>query len=282
VSERVGSLLLRLTSSSSLRTDSGRLNVTGLFKVTHKNSYSQGLYIHINEIITKVRISMKTRYEVTLQGLNDVRLTILLKGPIWGYAIGKALGPRTSLATIDRRLKILVGTEEVKVYRTEEYKSGRKKKFYGLTLYGFLRSFRIPGQIARKNFKSVMRIWLQEKRFEFFLPKREVLEALNYSEVDVNLSKLCVMVAKSLPEAEDLLDYLEDVGYDKFGPSQVVDLAMGFAGGRYGQEFVAMSKILCKHLPTYRERIRRFIQTQRTRLDSMEKYIFGDLKREET
>jgi len=234
---------------------------------------------------------MTGRYKILREKLNRLRAEILLHGPMTLYGIQKSVlveSKRDSVikskmpaSTIDRHLNILLDQGEIIPYETEAHRSGHTKTSFGLTLYGFIRSFRIPGRIAKKNTKQALEIWLREEKFTFFLPKEEVLNALQHKDTQTNLARLCQMIADMLPEAEELTEYLEGQGYSESNPSQIIEFAIRFAGEKYYQEFVATSKVLCKYLPTYKERIRQFIQAQRTGLDSMEKYIFGDLKREE-
>jgi hypothetical protein len=212
-----------------------------------------------------------SRYDTLRRGLNDLRSTILLKGPMTLYDAENEL--QVSSTNIKRHIEILVREKELVVYRTELHWSRQTKKFYGLTLYGFLRSFRIPGKVAKKNFEAVMTIWLRQERFNFFLPKAEVINVLNHREAEVHLARLCQMIAETFPEAEDLADFLESQGFDESDPTQIIQLAMRLAPNRYGDKFVATSKILCKHLPTYREQLQRSIQSQLSRLQNLEKEL---------
>jgi len=219
-----------------------------------------------------------TRYEVLVEKLNRLRAQILTHGPVTLYDLEKALNlPST---TVQRHLKILLREDEIAPYETEHHRSGNIKTFYGPTLYGFIRAFRIPRRIAKKKFKSIMGIWLREEKFKFFLPKGEVLEALGQKDVEANLSTLCQMIANMLPEAEDLSYYLEDQGYSESNPTQIIDLAIRLGWGKNRQEFISTSRVLCKHLPSYRKQIEQSIQAHRERIDLMEEEILGQMRNE--
>jgi hypothetical protein len=186
-----------------------------------------------------------------------------------------------ALATIDRRMKILLGMKppELAVYNTEQHRSGQTMKFYGFTFYGFLRSFRIPGGIALKNFKKIMEIWLQEPKFQFFVPRDEALQALKQEGVRFHLARFCQLTANMFGEAEDLLDSL---GYDEPHPDEIVRLAMQFAGMKYDRRFLDTMRVLCRHVPTFGNNVRRYIDLQRASLRSIEKTLFrNDLRGDE-
>ncbi len=213
------------------------------------------------------------KYEALAEKLNRVRTGILLNGPITVYGIERYLDLPN--ATAKRYFKTLLREKEIIQYRTEPHKSGNIKILYGPTLYGYLRWFRIPKSIAKKNFGAAMKIWLPEDKFEFFLPKNELQEALKNSQVVVHLSRFCQMIADVLPDAEDFSSYLEDQGYSESNPSQIISLAMQFVGRSHAKEWTASSKVLVKYLPTYQQQLQQFIRNQRERLDRMEKEIFG-------
>jgi len=217
--------------------------------------------------------------------LNALRTTLLLNGPMTLYELQKALPyltdgrpklRRPPQSTIDTHLKILTRkTKELIVYKTEPHKSGRPKKYYGFTLYGFLRAFRIPRAVAKSNFGQIMRMWLPQEKFRFILPKQEVVQSLDNKDVENSLANLCQMIANSFSEAEDFLDYWEGRGYRESQPSRIIQLAMSAAELKYGKLFIETSKTLCRFLPSYREGVRSFIQAQRSVLDLMEKELLG-------
>jgi len=224
---------------------------------------------------------MISRYEVLEERLDQLLETILLHGPMTLYEAYKALRIRTgsrkqapSQTTIDRHLKILEEEQELIVYRTAPHKSGRTKRFFGPTLYGFLRSFQIRNGAASKNFRRIMEIWLPEKKFEFFLPRDEVMNALSNDDVVTHLGRLCKMVADSLPEAEDFYDYVEELGYGESNFAQpVINLAARISVTKHRKELGCTLKVLCSHLPTFKEEMREFIQRQRTTLNAIEKEL---------
>ena len=231
---------------------------------------------------------MPDRYETVWLRLNQLRTALLYNGPLSVYGAYTVLGQRrlpggiktasrAPLATLDRHMKILQELEEVTVYKTEPYKTGQAKKFYGLTLYGFLRSFRIPGAIALKNFRRVIQIWLQEEKFQksFFLPSAEVVEALSDRDATAHLGRFCQFIANMFGDAEDFMDCLEAIGYARSDPTRVIDLAMRFAIIEYGSRFVLTLKALCDHFPSFRTQVQGFIKRERESLDVMQNELLG-------
>jgi len=241
---------------------------------------------------------MPGRYNKVRKSLNKVRTTILLNGPSTLYKTHRVLQPKADLrlkvnksekhvklvprnpplSTVANHLKILQDEGELVVYGSESYRSGRDKRYYGLTLYGFLRAFRIPGNVATKNFKRLMEIWLPQKKFQFFLPKKEVLEALSQEELVIHLSKLCQMVANSLPEAEDFAYYVQELGYNESDLTPlIIDLAVRFSQTEHREEYAEALKVLCRYLPTFKGKMHEFIQGQRTTLDYLERELNLDV-----
>jgi hypothetical protein len=233
---------------------------------------------------------MPARYEVFEEALDELEMTILLNGPMTLYDARKALlekaktarrtGPekqpnRYAMATVDRHLKMLKEEGEITVYRTQKHKSGQIKKFYGLTPLGFLMSFTIPGQVAKNNFTNVMKIWLRERRFRFFLPNDEVLSAIDNREVETHLASLCQMVADIFPEAEDLAEYLMTLGFGQLSLPDIIAFTASLSAARYGEQFVETSRVLARHLPSYRTAIRQYISAQRSNLDRLESQVLG-------
>ena len=231
---------------------------------------------------------MPDRYDTVLLRLNELRKALLLTGPLSVYGAytvleGKSGGgrvrkvPGAPLSTLDRHMKMLQELEEVTVYRTEPHKSGQTKKFYGLTLYGFLRSFRIPGAIALKNFRGAIQVWLKEEKFQrsFFLPAAEVSEALSNRDATGNLARFCQLIANMFGDAEDFLDCMGALGYAESDPGRVIDLAMRFAIVKYGSRFVRTLKVLCHYFPSFRLQVLGFIEHVRESLDVMQAELLG-------
>jgi len=225
------------------------------------------------------------RYEKVEHSLDRLASLMLLSGPITVYQAHRRLQPETKirkgmrkpslrdppLGTVHSHFGILEEEEELVVYRAE--KDGRKQKYYGFTPYGFLMTFSIPSGIAKEHFKRAMEIWLREKEFRFFLPKDAVLREIKNGEVELHLANVCQMIADAFPKAKDVADYLRELGYGEFGPSQIVDFAANCAQHMYPKQFLESSRVLCRHFPSYRERIRRYVEDSQSWIDSMKSQL---------
>lgn len=169
-----------------------------------------------------------------------------------------------------RHLDTLLSEKEIVLYRTEPHRSGQTKKFYGLTFYGFLRSFRIEGAVTLKNFHKVMELWLPERKFSFFIPNVEALRAIRDRETEISLARFCQLIANMFGEAEE---FLYSLGYDEPDPSQIIQLSMQFAGIAYGKRLAEALRLLCKNVPAFRQQITDYIQLAREALNSMERNL---------
>jgi len=229
---------------------------------------------------------MVDRYDKVEQSLDKVASKILLGGPMTVYEAYLELQSKSQvrrfgairltpnnppLATVHTHFKILVDEGELIVY--ESVKTGRKQKYYGFTPYGFLMAFGDPTEVAKKNFKRIMKIWLKQEKFKFFLPKDEVLAKIELPEIELHLANICQMVASAFPAAQDVADYLRELGYGEFSPSQIIDFAATVASSAYSDRFLESSKVLAHHFPIYRENIRRFIEKHEQWLAMMRKEL---------
>jgi hypothetical protein len=226
---------------------------------------------------------MPERYELLRPKLNELRMTILKNGPMTVYQAYTHLkktaklrrGKGPPLASVDRHMKILLDQQEIEVYEKIPHRSGQVKKIYGLTPYGFLRYFRIPGAPVLKDFHQIVSLWLDVPKFRFFVPKEEALRAINTSNLlERHMARYCQLIANLFGEAEDFLDCLEAAGYNESSPADVIAMSAQLAWGRYGRRFAESFKILTANLPTLQRQIRAYIISQRSRLDEMEKYLF--------
>jgi DNA-binding PadR family transcriptional regulator len=179
------------------------------------------------------------------------------------------------LGTVRDHFETLAREGEIEVYRKE--KSGRKQKYYGLTLFGFL--WNLSQRIVEKHFAQILDHWLRQEEFEFFLPKEEVLKAVTDPIVASALGQFCLMVSDSMPDADDLLEFLEVLGFDASDPKSTTQLLLYLAGGigiAKGQtEFISIARVLCdcKELPTFRKRMKEYIESQHSILTRIESEI---------
>lgn len=225
---------------------------------------------------------MPDRYDVLRPKLNELRLTIIREGPLTVYEAYTRLRKSsvasrkkvTPLATVDRNLKILLEQGEIEIIATEPHKSGQVKKIYGLTPYGFLRYFRVPGAPVLKHFGEIARIWLQVPKFRFFVPKKEALNAINSKQVEYHLARYCQLVANLFGEAEDFLDCLVGAGFVESKPDQIIELSTQLAWSKYGRRFAESLKVLTDNLPTLKNQIQSYLMMQRKNLDEIENYLF--------
>jgi hypothetical protein len=210
----------------------------------------------------------ESRYETLRLGLNKLRTAILFHGPITLYQAQTVLNAEPS--TMKRHLDMLLSEKEIVVYRTEPHQSGQTKKFYGLTFYGFLRSFRIEVAVTLKNFGEIMRMWLPEPKFSFFIPNNEALEAIADREIRASLARFCQLIANMFGEAEEFLYSLQ---FDEPDPTQIIQLAMQLAGIAYGKRFRETLRVLCRDIPGFRRQIVDYIHWARENLDSTERLL---------
>jgi hypothetical protein len=210
----------------------------------------------------------ESRYETLRLGLNKLRTTILFHGPITLYEAQKELKAEPS--TMKRHLDLLLSEKEIVVYRTKPHQSGQTKKFYGLTFYGFLRSFRIEGAVTLKHFGDIMSVWLPEPKFSFFIPNNEALEAIADREIRTSLARYCQLIANMFGEAEE---FLYNLGFDEPNPTQIIQLSMQFAGMAYAKRWVETLTLLCRDIPAFREQILDYIQWARASLNSTENHL---------
>lgn len=210
----------------------------------------------------------ENRYETLRLGLNRLRRAILFHGPITLYEAQRELKAEPS--TMKRHLDLLLSEKEIVVYRTEPHQSGQTKKFYGLTFYGFLRSFRIEGAVTLKNFGDIMAVWLPEPKFSFFIPNIDALQATADREIRASLARYCQFIANMFGEAEE---FLYNLGFDEPDPTQIIQLSMQFAGFAYGKRWAETLTLLCRDIPAFRQQIFDYIQWARTTLNSIESHL---------
>ena len=238
---------------------------------------------------------MEDRNDKLERELDRVAKLILLRGPLTGYGAQEYLqemkergneavkpGKRDPpLSTVHGHLKILEDEGETIVYHRERI--SRKRKYYGLTLYGFL--WNLSPKIVENRFKQILERWLKQKRFNFFLPKHEVSQAIEEEQVAASLGKFCLTIPESLPDAEDLFEYLRMLGFDESDPSATAQLLINLAGGigaaKNPRELLQAMRVLCncEKLPSFRDAMTRFVQNQRSILSRMESelgLVIGD------
>jgi len=82
-------------------------------------------------------------------------------------------------------------------------------------------------------------------------------------------------VASAFPFAQDIADYLRELGYGEFGPSQIIGFAADVAESTHPQEFLKVSKVLASHFPAYRDYFRQYIATREQWLSTLRREVLG-------
>ncbi len=236
---------------------------------------------------------MPDRYDKVEDQLDKLTALILYTGPMTAYQACIQLQPGTFAkkrrtqkfltphnpppSTVQTHFDILEEENELMIYDHIEF--GRRQKYYGFTPYGFLTALDNPYVKAKDDFKKITKIWLAQKKFRFFLPKEEVLSKLDTQGVEKSLANICMMTSAAFPIAQDVAEYLEELGYGEFGPSQIVDFAANIASSAFPKEFLEWSKVLAHHFPVYREHIKQFIKTREQWLAKMRKELIEEQSR---
>ena len=177
-------------------------------------------------------------------------------------------------STVQTHFDILVDEKELVVY--EQARVGRRQKYYGFTAYGLLIALGNPYVRAKEDFKKIATIWLGQKKFTFFLPKEEVLAKFDAAAVENSLARICLMTAAAFPVAQDVAEYLEELGYGKFGPAQIIQFAGDIASSAYPQQFLEWSKVLAHHFPVFREHIRKYVEAREQWLATLRKELITE------
>jgi len=261
-------------------------------------------------ILTRSVTLTEPRYEVLDESLDEVEAAILLNGPMYLSQVQEKLKTgryrvrkrgakedkraRYAANSVRRHLVMLVEDGDLRVYRSPKYKSGRLQTYYGLTLIGFLRSFTIPGGIAKRNLCKILNIWLNQPKFHFFFPKDEVMKATAKKNVELQLADYFHMLGNVLPESERVVDYLvgipDQLEFLRSIQTDMLDIerqeseelhlivyfANDFAAFRFGEQYLSVCRGLTKNLPTFRGRIRRYLDVEKKRLGEFESYVLGD------
>jgi hypothetical protein len=209
---------------------------------------------------------------------------ILLTGPLTAYGAqkilqeanvrrGKVIAPGKKdppASTVHGHFKILEKEGEITVYPKE--KTGRGEKHYGVTLFGFL--WNLDKRIVEIRFVTVLKLWLGEEHFNFFLPKEEVLKAIEDDKTVSSLGRFCLAVSEGLPDAEDLIDFLAMLGYDETDQVTtarvMMQIALGIGFSKSPTEITAAAKVLCNRLPTFKKQMVRYVKDQRDGLAKLE------------
>jgi hypothetical protein len=222
---------------------------------------------------------------------------ILLTGPLTAYSAQKILqeakvrrgeviepGRKDPPAsTVHGHFRILEESGEITVYPKE--KTGRREKYYGVTLYGFL--WNLTRRLVETKFATILRLWLGEEHFNFFLPGKEVLNAIEDHKTAVSLGRFCLAISDGLPHAEDLMDFLAMLGYDEADPATttrvMMEIAFGIGFSKNPTEIIAAGRVLCDRLPSFRKHMVQYVEDQRDGLVKLEQEFGlireGDRKR---
>jgi hypothetical protein len=178
------------------------------------------------------------------------------------------------LATVHGHFTILEDEGEIVLYPKE--RTGRKEKYYGMTLYGFL--WNLSPRIVETKFATILRRWLSQDHFNFFLPKEEVLRGIQDERVALALGRICLAISDGLPYTRDLLDFLQDSGYDESDP-HVAQILLQFALGRgvwkNPEEIVKALRVVCNgdSLPSARKELQQYVRSQREGLAKLEQEL---------
>ena len=230
------------------------------------------------------------RYEKVEQQLDRLTTLILYRGPMTAYQACIDLQPKSFSrrretqrfltphnpppSTVQTHFDILVDQKELMVY--ERAKTGRRQKHYGFTPYGFLMALGDPHIKAKEDFKKIAKIWLSQKKFLFFLPKEEVLSKLDAPDVENSLASICLVTAAAFPVAQDVAGYLEEMGYGKFGPAQVIQFASDIASSAYPQQFLEWSKVLAREFSVFRDNMRKYVEAREQWLATLRKELITE------
>jgi len=220
--------------------------------------------------------------------LDRVARLVLLNGPITVYRAqqylqemkrraGKIIQPGKkdpALSTVHGHFRILEDEGEIVVYAKE--RTGRKEKYYGLTLYGFLWS--LSPKLVETKFAAILKRWLSEDGFNFLLPKEEVMKSIEDEKVALSLGKICLAISDGLPDTRDLLDFLRSMGYDESNPhvaQLLIQFALGASFSKNPAEIIAALKVVCNTstLPSARKEMRLYAKSQRQGLAKLEQEL---------
>jgi len=213
---------------------------------------------------------------------------VLLNGPLTVYKAqqylqgmkqraGKIIQPGKRdppLSTVHGHFSTLESEGEIVVYPKK--KTGRKEKYYGLTLYGFL--WNLSPKLVETKFAAILKRWLSEDAFNFFLPKEEILKSTNDQRVVSSLGRICLAISDGLPDTRDLLDFLRPMGYDESNPhvaQLLIQFALGASFSKDPAEIIAALKVLCNTptLPSARKEMQQFVRSQREGLAKLEQEL---------
>jgi hypothetical protein len=230
------------------------------------------------------------RYEKVEQQLDSLTALVLYRGPMTSYQACIELQPKGFAkkratqrfltphdpppSTVQTHFDILEEDGELFVYRRK--KTGRRHKYYGFTPYGFLIALGNPNLNARGDFKKILQTWLQQDKFRFFLPKHDVLAKIESNEIVQSLADICLLVAHAFPVAQDVADYLHELGYGEFGAAQIVDFAAQVAESAFPQQFMTASKVLVHNFPTYRDQLRQYVESHQQWLAMIRKELLTE------
>jgi hypothetical protein len=223
--------------------------------------------------------------------LDRAARVVLLHGPITVYRAqqyfqemkrraGKVIEPGKKdppLSTVHGHFTILEEEGEIVVYsKGGEKRTGRGEKYYGMTLYGFL--WNLSRKLVDTKFATILKRWLGEDDFNFFLPKEEVLRSIEDEKVASSLGEICLAISNGLPDTRNLLDFLWSVGYDESNPHVIqllIQFVLGASSSKNPEAIIAALKVLCNTatLPSARKEMKQYVESQRKSLATMEEVL---------